>query len=247
MEIEVPKTSLHQSLESCGGHWWVQKVSFHTHRTLRAQLWMQSMVYFLHPSQPASILTSGWVKRTTVITVSYQVSCLCGVASMHPWWSSCSASWGQNRTSGCCPFPYQDHCTSPWTVRFPDGTNIQHFLHMGPHIIVHVRRYTSVMLLKGHSICYLFFGLIRAGLPRSRLLWANRCSHVRSSSLACSCSSSGHFLRPWRTRAAKTHPFWGLLLDYLEVLIGRTTVGLLVGRCYLSNHSLCGDFYGMTA
>ena len=38
-----------------------------------------------------------------------------------------------------------------------DSTNIQHFLDMGPHIIVHVRGYTSIMILKGHLICQHYF------------------------------------------------------------------------------------------
>ena len=32
----------------------------------------------------------------------------------------------------------QDHCASQWTVSLPDGTNIQHLLEMGLHIIIHV-------------------------------------------------------------------------------------------------------------
>ena len=51
----------------------------------------------------------------------------------------------------------QDYCTSPWTVKLVDGTNIQHFLDMGPHFIIHVGRYTSVVLLEGHQICHLYF------------------------------------------------------------------------------------------
>ena len=38
-----------------------------------------------------------------------------------------------------------------------DGTNVQHLLDMGPHIIIHVRRYMLVMLLEGHPIHYLQF------------------------------------------------------------------------------------------
>ena len=33
----------------------------------------------------------------------------------------------------------QDHHASPWAVQLLDGTNVQHFLEMGLHIIIHVR------------------------------------------------------------------------------------------------------------
>ena len=70
--------------EKYQGQWWVQKASFHTHRSPVALLWMQSMVSFPHLSQPASILTSGWGKRTTESLVSYQGFHWYGIASMHP-------------------------------------------------------------------------------------------------------------------------------------------------------------------
>ena len=194
------------------------------------------MVY--SPSWPANTPTSGQVKRTTAIPANYQVSHLYGVASMHPWWSSCSASWGQYRTSGCLLFLDQDHCTNPQTVWLLDGTNIQHFLDMGPHIIIPVRRHMSLCLLRGiwsvtSNLCF-----IRAVLPRSRSLWANRCSHLSSSSLDFSCSGLGHSLRLWRSRASKTHPFgdcywipWKPLLGGPPVALGWQ--GLLVQPQYL--------------
>ena len=40
-----------------------------------------------------------------------------------------------------------------------DSTNIQHFLDMGPHIIVHMGRYASIMLFKGRFICQSYFVL----------------------------------------------------------------------------------------
>ena len=32
----------------------------------------------------------------------------------------------------------QDYCASPWTVLLLNGTDVQHFLEMGLHIIIHV-------------------------------------------------------------------------------------------------------------
>ena len=48
---------------------------------------------------------------------------------------------------------------APRAVQLLDGTNIQHFPDMGPHIIVHVRGYASVALCEGCPICYLYFVL----------------------------------------------------------------------------------------
>ena len=47
----------------------------------------------------------------------------------------------------------QDYHTSTWTVWLPDGTNIQHLLEMGLHVIIHMWGYMSVMLLERHQIC----------------------------------------------------------------------------------------------
>ena len=33
----------------------------------------------------------------------------------------------------------RDYCTSPWTVQFLDGTNIQYLLDMGPHMSSYMR------------------------------------------------------------------------------------------------------------
>ena len=79
--------------------------------------------------------------------------------------------------------------------------------------------------LKGIWFVSSILYLIKAVLPRSRLPQANWCSNLSSSSLAYSCSGFGHSLRPWKSRASKTHPFWGLLLDSSEVPVRRTTSG----------------------
>ena len=52
-------------------------------------------------------------------------------------------------------FSDQDYCASPWTLQLPDGTNIQHLLEMGLHIIIHMLGYTSVMLFERCHICQL--------------------------------------------------------------------------------------------
>ena len=57
------------------------------------------------------------------------------------------------------------------------------------------------------------------------MLWANRFSHLSSSSLSCSCYSFGHSPRPWRPRASNIHPFWGLLKDSSDLTIRRATGG----------------------
>ena len=36
-----------------------------------------------------------------------------------------------------------------------DGTNVQHLLEMGLHIVIHVTGYASVALCEGLPICYL--------------------------------------------------------------------------------------------
>ena len=79
--------------------------------------------------------------------------------------------------------------------------------------------------LKGVCSVSLILCLIRAVLPRSRLLCTNRCSHLSSSSLAHFCSDSGHSFRPWRSKASKTHPLGAFVMVSLAVLVGWTTGG----------------------
>ena len=79
--------------------------------------------------------------------------------------------------------------------------------------------------LKGICLVSVILCLIRTVLPRSRSLCANRCSHLRSSSLACFCSNSGHSFRPWRSKASRTHPLGTLVTVSLVVLVGWTTGG----------------------
>ena len=54
--------------------------------------------------------------------------------------------------------------------------------------------------------------------PRSKLLWANRCSHLTSSFLACSCSSLGHSSRPYRFSPSRIQSFQGSWAVFLQVL-----------------------------
>ena len=79
--------------------------------------------------------------------------------------------------------------------------------------------------LQGICSVSLIFCLIRAVLPRSRSLCANRCSHLSSSSLACFCFDSGHSFRPWRSKASKTHPLGTLVIVSYAVLVRWTTSG----------------------
>ena len=45
----------------------------------------------------------------------------------------------------------------PMDVQFLDGTNVQHFLEMALHIIIHMRGYALVMLLEEYLVCYFDF------------------------------------------------------------------------------------------
>ena len=80
--------------------------------------------------------------------------------------------------------------------------------------------------LKGVCSVSLILCLIRAVLPRSRLLCANKCSHLSSSSLACFCSHSGHSFRPWRSKASKTQPLGTFAAVSSAVPVGWTTGGI---------------------
>ena len=98
------------------------------------------------------------------------------------------------------------------------------------------------MLLEGDPVCYLNFMLDQSSFAQIQVTAGKQ---VLPFEEQCSFSGSGHSLRPWRSRASKTHPFWGLLFDSSESLARRTTGGTWLGRHNLANHSLCGDFYGM--
>ena len=89
---------------------------------------------------------------------------------------------------------------------------------MGLHVIIHVRGMHQQCSLRGIQSVASIWCLIRVVLPRSRLLQANRCSHLSSSSLACSCSALGHSPRHCTSRASKSHPCWGLQVDPLRFL-----------------------------
>ena len=90
--------------------------------------------------------------------------------------------------------------------------------------------------LKGICSVSLILCLIRAVLPRSRLLCRNRCSHLSSSSLAHFCSDSGHSFRPWRSKASKTHPFGTFVMVPWAAPGQVDHWWYLVGRDYLTNH-----------
>ena len=96
---------------------------------------------------------------------------------------------------------------------------------MDPHVVIHVGRYTSVAFFEGCLIYHLYFVFDQTSFAQVQVTMCNRCSHLSSNSLACFCSHMGHSWRPWRSRASKTHTFWGLWVDTLEVLVGWTTSG----------------------
>ena len=79
----------------------------------------------------------------------------------------------------------------------PDGPNIQHLLEVGPHVIVHTGVFANSTLCRVSGSVNSIWCLMRDVFPRSKLLWANRCSHLTSGFLVCSCSSLGHSSRPW--------------------------------------------------
>ena len=101
--------------------------------------------------------------------------------------------------------------------------------------------------LKGVWSVSLILCLIRAVLPRSRLLHANKCSHLSNNSLACFCSDSGHSFRPWRSRASKTQPLGVFIVASVSSPGWVDHWWYLVGRDYLSNHHFSWYFHGMSA
>ena len=116
---------------------------------------MQSKVCSPCPSQPANIPTSGQVRRTTKILADCQWSHLCTVANNVFDGPVIQLPEVNAEPQAAVLLLDQDHCTHPWTVQFSDGTNVQHLLEMGLHIIIHARVYVLVALLEGHPICYL--------------------------------------------------------------------------------------------
>ena len=87
-----------------------------------------------------------------------------------------------------------------------------------------------VMLLKGHLVCYFNLVLNQGCFAQVQSLWANRCSHLSSSSLACCSSTSGHSAKPWRFNSFRIHPFWGLCMESPGASIRRTTNGTWLAR-----------------
>ena len=81
-------------------------------------------------------------------------------------------------------------------------------------------------------------------IPRSKSLQANRCSHLTSGFLACSCSSLGHSSRPWRFSSSKIQSFWGPQVGFSEVLIRRTTSGTLLAGVTIPTTTLVGMTVG---
>ena len=66
------------------------------------------------------------------------------------------------------------------------------------------------------------------------------CSHLNSSSLACSCFTSGHSSRPWRFNSSRIHPLQGMWMDSPGISIGRTTGTTWLARVTLPTIALVG-------
>ena len=81
-------------------------------------------------------------------------------------------------------------------------------------------------------------------LPRSRSLQANRCSHLSSSSLACSCSASGYSFRPWRFNSSRIHSFLGPQVDPPKVSIRRTMSSTWLAGVTLPTIAFAGTSMG---
>ena len=80
--------------------------------------------------------------------------------------------------------------------------------------------------------------------PRSRLLQANRCSHLVSSSLSCPCSFSDQSSGPLRFHSSRIQSFQKPPAGPPEVSIGRVTGGTwLAGVTFLT---LAGTIMGWT-
>ena len=134
----------------------------------------------------------------------------------------------------------QDHHTSPWTVQLLDNANVQHFLEMGFHIIVCMGGICWEHSLKGVQSVNLIWCFMRDIFPRSRSLWENRCSHLTSSFLAWSHSSSCHSSRPWRFSSSRIQSFWGSQAGSPEAPTWRATSDTQLAGATLPTTTLVG-------
>ena len=134
--------------------------------------------------------------------------------------------------------PDQNHCTSPWTVQFPDGPNIQHLLEVDLHIIIYMGDIHQWHSLKGIWLVNSIRCLMRDVFARSKLLWTNRYSHLTSSFLACLCSSMGYSSRPQRFSSSRIQSFQDLWVGLSKVPVGRTTGGTLLAGVTLLTTTL---------
>ena len=144
---------------------------------------------------------------------------------MHPWWSSYSASWGQCRTSGCHP------SSRPWPLHLPMDCMIFGW-HQCPAFPgdrpSHHHTYEGVCVSNApwrDLVCYIDSVFNEGGSTQVQIAARNRCSHLSSSFLACSCSALGHSPRPWTSRISRSQPFGGLQVNLTKVSSGRTTGG----------------------
>ena len=220
-----------------------------------APLWMQSMVYFPHPSQPASILTSGQVKRTIDSLVSYQMFHWYGVVSCIPNGPVVQLPEINTEPQAAVLLPDQDYCASPWTVWLSDSTNIQHLLGYGPsHVIIHDGEvYITNVLWRVSYPCHLYsmfdlssFAQVQVTACKQVLPFEQQLSGLILLLIQAILWGLGSPGPP------RHIPFWGLGLDSPEVLVGRTTSGTwlagatcptiaFVGISMVQLHSSCTD------
>ena len=201
------------------------------------------MVYFPHPSWPASILTWGWVKRAIEKPVSYQVSHLCGVVSMHLNGPVVQLPEVNTQPQAAIFFPAQDHCTSPWTVQLPDDTSIQHFLDMGPHVIIHVRRYTLVVLLEGCPVCYIYFMLDQSSFAQVQVTAHKQVFPFEQQFSSLFLLQFKPLLEALEIQGLQDPSLLGFVIGYPQKSLSEGLPVHLVGRGNLPQHSLCGNFH----
>ena len=130
----------------------------------------------------------------------------------------------------CVTFGWHQDPTSPG-----DGLS-QHHTYVGVYIGNAPWRESDLSTWSG--------AWIKDVLSRSRSLQANRCSHLSSSFLACSCSAPGHSARPWRFIASRIHPICEPWANPPEASIGKTTRGTWSEGVTLPTTALAGTSMG---
>ena len=222
--------------ERSQGHWLIWRVFYHICKSHGPTV-KQLVVCSPHPSQlpvPRLQVKQGEAR-----------SCQCGAVNRHPWWSGCSiVSWGKYRTSGSQPFPDQATVLTNGLCDFL-MTLISHISQRLAFMSSYIWEvYAGNAPWRVPDPLTPIQCLIKDVLPRSRLLWANRCSHLSSSFLACSVLLQGTSLGPRGSVPPGSILSGSHVADPPKVSIGRTTSSTLVGRSNLAYNWLGRDLYG---